>query len=169
MEILNNSAQLMQKMGLPFDSSTFSIVLLGALVYVAALWIALIVWTTRDVINRSNSLIFQVFIISLNIFFPLFGLIIYLIIRPTETLLQKYCQDLEYRTYIDSMDRCLCDFCNASIDKDYLFCPECDKQVKKKCSKCHKPFMTEWDLCPYCGVKSGHKTARKKAETPVKK
>lgn len=168
MEFLNYGLQTAKNMGTSFDSATFAMILQGGVLYLGALWIALIVWVTRDVINRSNSLVFQVIMISINIFIPIFGLIIYLIIRPTETLLQKYCQDLEYRAFIDSLDRCVCDFCQASIDKEYIYCPECSEQVKRKCTKCHKPYMIEAGICPYCGTKGTQKTQKKKAESRKK-
>lgn len=149
---------LMTDLSAGMDSSIISNVLKISIIYIGALWIALIVWVTRDVINRSNNIVFQVCIISLNIFFPIFGLLIYLIIRPTETLMSKYYQDLEYKTLLDfDGGREQCEKCQISLDKEYLFCPDCGLRVKKKCTKCRKPYSIEWALCPYCGVKSSSK------------
>ncbi len=79
-----------------FSSNAFSLFLQGLILYIAVLWIAIIVWVTRDVNNRSNSLFFQVFSILIVIFLtPLFGLLIYLILRPGKTLTEKYIEEMQ--------------------------------------------------------------------------
>lgn len=68
-----------------------------AIVYVGLLWLAIIIWVTRDSISRSSSLLFQTFAILLNIGIPILGVLLYLIIRPSQTLLERYYQDMEQR------------------------------------------------------------------------
>lgn len=144
------------------ENGTVSTILQFFVIYVAALWIALIIWVTRDVINRSNSLIFQVFSISINIILPIFGLLFYLIIRPTETLVEKLYQDLEYKILSEAETGTeSCQACDKLVDRSYLFCPECSTQLKKKCTKCHKPYNIEWTLCPFCGTKPSTRKRKK--------
>jgi len=78
------------------SGDTINYIIFGVLSYIALLWIAIILWVTKDITNRTNSLFFQIFSILLIIFLtPLFGLVIYLIIRPSRTLIEKYYEELE--------------------------------------------------------------------------
>lgn len=133
-----------------------NLILKIVLVYVAALWISMIIWITRDAINRSNNLLFQIFVIILNIVLPLFGLIIYLIIRPTKTLLERYYEDLEYRALVDNgEERENCQKCKIDLSKDYEYCPNCADKLRQTCLNCKKEYSKKWKNCPYCGVKFG--------------
>ena len=137
------------------------------LVYVAALWISLIIWITRDAINRSNNLLFQIFVIILNIILPVFGLVIYLIIRPTRTLLERYYEDLEYRALVDNgEEREVCQKCKIDLSSDYVYCPNCAEKLKQVCLNCKKEYSKKWKNCPYCGTKYGE---MKKEEKKKKK
>lgn len=78
------------------SSNVFTLALQGLIVYLAILWIAIIIWVTKDANNRSNSLLFQVFSILIVIFLtPLFGLLIYLILRPSKTLTERYIEEMQ--------------------------------------------------------------------------
>lgn len=78
------------------SSNIFTLALQGLIVYLAILWIAIIIWVTKDANNRSNSLLFQVFAILVVIFLtPLFGLLIYLILRPSKTLTERYIEEMQ--------------------------------------------------------------------------
>lgn len=137
------------------DYIELNFVLKLILFYFAALWVSLIIWVTRDAINRSNNLIFQIFVIILNIILPVFGLVIYLIIRPTKTLLEKYYEDLEYRALVDNGDQKeTCGKCKIEISREYEFCPGCGEKLRQACLACHKEFSKRWQICPYCGVKN---------------
>ena len=74
-------------------------------VYFAMLWISIIIWVTRDSISRSNSILFQVLSICLNIFFPILGIVLYLVIRPSKTKLDRYYEDLEHKLILNSIDQ----------------------------------------------------------------
>ncbi len=138
------------------DYFELTFILKVVLVYLAALWVSLIIWITRDAINRSNNLIFQIFVIILNIILPVFGLIIYLIIRPTRTLLERYYEDLEYRALVDNgEEREFCQKCKIDLSSDYKFCPNCAEKLRQACLGCKKEYSKKWKNCPYCGVKYG--------------
>ena len=49
----------------------------------------LVLFTTRDIISRTHSFIFQVFCILLVAVLPIVGFLTYLLIRPRETLSQR--------------------------------------------------------------------------------
>ena len=155
------------------DYIELNLILKVVLVYIAALWISMIIWITRDAINRSNNLLFQIFVIILNILLPLFGLIIYLIIRPTKTLLESYYEDLEYRALVDNgEEREVCQKCKIDLSKDYDYCPNCAEKLRQSCLNCKKEYSKKWKNCPYCGVKYGvikRKDENKKTENKKSK
>lgn len=79
------------------SSPSFQWVEVGLLAYGGLLWLAIIIWVTRDSIHRSRSLLFQTFAILLNLLIPLLGVLLYLIIRPSQTLLERYYHEMEQR------------------------------------------------------------------------
>jgi hypothetical protein len=85
-------------------SPSFKTLQLAVVVYAGLLWLSIIVWVTRDAINRSNSLFFQVFAILINIAFPVLGTLLYLIIRPGKTTLERYYEELEHRLILESIE-----------------------------------------------------------------
>jgi len=154
-------------------SSTFGTVQVVVLGYFALLWMAIIIWVTKDALQRSNSIIFQAFSILLSIIVPILGVLLYLIIRPSKTRMERYYEELE-RNMLEGGDnpteQNTCNKCLTPADKEYSFCPNCGEGLKKKCSNCKKSFPNVWSICPYCGneykdkanVKRGRK---KKAES----
>lgn len=152
------------------ESIEWNLILKIVLIYIAGLWISMIIWITRDAINRSNNLLFQIFVIILNILLPLFGLVIYLIIRPTKTLLERYYEDLEYRALVENgEEKEVCQKCKIDLSKDYKYCPNCAEKLRQTCLNCHKEFSKKWKNCPYCGVKYGQINQKNKEEKTDKK
>jgi RNA polymerase subunit RPABC4/transcription elongation factor Spt4 len=125
--------------------------------YFALLWLSLIIWVTKDVINRSNSLIFQSLSIILNTILPGFGLVIYLLIRPTQSLMDKYYDELEVKL---STSTFFCIKCNEILKKEYVYCPYCSTLNQTECKTCKKLSLITYTYCPYCG-----KDKKKEIET----
>lgn len=132
-----------------FASESFQVLGKFTILYLAALWVALIVWVTRDAIHRSSNVVFQIIAVLLNIFLPIFGLILYLIIRPEKTLLEKYHEDLEYRLLEGGDD--ICYACGTPVKEGFAFCPNCGEELNEKCPECKKESSRRWKICPYCG------------------
>lgn len=86
-------SELVSWMSHPDISRILIAILLG---YILLLWISLIVWTTKDIISRTNKVIYQLISITLVVILNIFGLLIYLGIRPSKTLIEKFFEDLEY-------------------------------------------------------------------------
>jgi len=140
----------------------FKLIALG---YIALLWISILIWVTRDALARSSSILFQAFSILLTIAIPIIGVLLYLIIRPSKTQMERYYEQLEAnvledeKTELEKVSRS-CDKCFTDVQEDYAFCPNCAFQLKKVCAHCKKTFPDKWSLCPYCGKEP------KKASTP---
>lgn len=84
-------------------SPSFKTVQLAVIVYIGLMWLSIIIWVTRDAIHRSDSLIFQVMAILINILFPILGILLYLIIRPGKTTTDRYYEELEHRLILESI------------------------------------------------------------------
>lgn len=153
------------------NSPTFGTLQIIVISYLGLLWLAIIIWVTRDSINRSKSIIFQTFSILINIAIPILGILLYLIIRPGKTNMERYYEELEHRMLIGDEDSgSTCENCMTVVDKDYAFCPKCGVKTKKTCIKCKKHFPSIWNICPYCGSKQDEeKTTEKQKIKKIKK
>jgi RNA polymerase subunit RPABC4/transcription elongation factor Spt4 len=129
------------------------------LIYVTFFWVALIIWSTRDIINRTNNIFFQIFAILLNTLLPIFGLVIYLLIRPNKTLLDKYYDELEIKAFIDNNN---CNKCSSVLKEEHCFCPQCGETIKTECIHCHQFSLLDYIFCPLCGDNKTKKKAVKK-------
>lgn len=86
------------------DSPSFQTLQLGLITYLGLLWLSIIIWVTRDAIHRSDSLIFQVIAILLNIIFPVLGVLLYLIIRPSKTSNERYYEEMEHKLIMEAIE-----------------------------------------------------------------
>jgi RNA polymerase subunit RPABC4/transcription elongation factor Spt4 len=125
--------------------------------YFVAFWFSLIVWTFRDVRSRSRDLFTQALGTLLVVPPPpldVAGLILYLILRPRETLSEAYERSLEEEVLLQGIeDVDVCPACKQLIDKEYMVCPQCYTQLKKQCPDCSRLVELSWTVCPYCGGK----------------
>lgn len=100
--------ELLSALGTIASSETLNWVFLGVLAYVGVLWIAVILWVTKDITNRSNSMTLQIVSISLVILLtPIFGLPLYILFRPSRTLMERYFEEVEQdmiEQYYDSVE-----------------------------------------------------------------
>ncbi len=87
------------------NAPSFKGLQLALIVYVGLLWLSVIIWVTRDSINRSESILFQAFSIIINISFPILGIFLYLIIRPGKTTTERYYEDLEHKLILEKIEK----------------------------------------------------------------
>ncbi|MBU1445876.1 hypothetical protein KKD70_01275, partial [Patescibacteria group bacterium] len=99
---MNNFAALIDWLSTPEISQ---MVLIFILTYLLFLWIAIVVWTTKDIISRTNNLALQIVSIALSVVMNVFGLLIYLAVRPSKTLIGKFFEDLEYEALVEEANR----------------------------------------------------------------
>ena len=132
-----------------FSSDSFIYLLYGLILYIALFWFALVIWVTKDIINRTNNILFQVFAILLVIGLNLPGLLIYLMLRPLQTLDDKYLDEIEMESF--EKESKMCRECKSELHKEFEFCPFCGKEIQTKCSHCEKRSDQEFEFCPLCG------------------
>lgn len=121
--------------------------------YLIATWFVLIVWTFRDIESRSKNVVTQVFSTLLAVFFWVPGVLLYMLLRPKETLDEAYQRSLEEEYLLQDLQELpLCPNCNHFIHDDWQICPHCNTQLRAPCDSCGQLVDLRWDICPYCGT-----------------
>lgn len=118
----------------------------------AALWFALIVWTYRDITTRTRSTIAQIAstLLAVLLFVP--GVVVYLLLRPRETLREQQDRAVEDEVLFRELDSGQqCSGCGGALRDDFVFCPRCGTQARDACTACRRLIELSWAVCPFCG------------------
>jgi RNA polymerase subunit RPABC4/transcription elongation factor Spt4 len=123
---------------------------LGA--YLVLLWAASVLWTYRDIHSRSEDVVVQVLAVSLALLLPFAGLLLHIILRPRQTLTEKYERTLE-EEYLrrDLEEKYVCPHCQRGIEPEFILCPHCHTALRRRCAACDRVVDLTWAICPYCG------------------
>lgn len=138
--------------------------------YLVALWFVLAVWTYRDIEARSKSVVTQVFSTLLVVLFYVPGVLLYMILRPKESLDEAFQRSLEEEYLLQDLEELpLCVSCQRYVEDDFLLCPHCHAQLREPCVACARLVDLRWAMCPYCGEVQGGKRAAEpeKVEEPA--
>lgn len=129
---------------------TIFLSIFGALL--AALWLSLIIWTFRDMRLRSRDPFAQILAALVVAALPGVGLLIYVILRPPETLAEAYERALEEEALLQEIEeRPACPGCSRTVEANWMLCPHCHTRLKKVCPDCNSLMELQWNLCPFCG------------------
>ncbi len=121
--------------------------------FLSALWLSLVIWTFRDMRLRSRDIFAQILAALLVAVLTVPGLVIYLILRPPQTLSETYEQSLEEEALLQEIEnKRVCPGCGRHANEDWIICPNCYTKLKKNCSNCGKLMDLPWNLCPYCAT-----------------
>ncbi len=121
--------------------------------FLAALWIALVIWTYRDIRARARDPLVQILSALLVAVLNLPGVLVYLILRPARTLEEEYQHTLEEENLLQALEELpLCPGCERRVKDDWQVCPNCHTKLKKECHHCHRLMELPWNICPYCGT-----------------
>jgi RNA polymerase subunit RPABC4/transcription elongation factor Spt4 len=120
--------------------------------FTAALWMALVIWTFRDMHLRSRDIFAQLLASLVVLIFGPLGMLIYLILRPQETLSEAYARTLEEEALLQdiSEEKPVCPECKHRIEPDFIICPACHAELRKACPHCGRLMLMRWGICPYC-------------------
>jgi hypothetical protein len=122
-------------------------------VVVTALHGGAVVWTFRDMRARSRDVLALIVAMLLVALIPLFGLIVYIMLRPRETLAEAYERSLEQEALLQAIEEPeTCAGCGQRVRPDYILCPTCHTRLKQPCATCGRPLHLHWSICPYCGA-----------------
>lgn len=138
--------------GSPENTAIIVGVVVGA--YLGALWLAALIWTVRDIRERSEDPFTQVVAFSIVFVFNLPGWVLYLVLRPPLTLADVYERQLEEEALRQELDdRLACPSCDREVQEEYVACPLCGTTLKTPCRACERPVSFSWVACPWCGAR----------------
>ncbi len=118
-----------------------------------ALWVSIVIWTYKDIKSRTRDILVQILAVAMVLFFNLPGLLLYVLIRPRETLAEAYERALEEEVLLQGIEeREICPGCGRKVQEDFVLCPYCHTKLKKVCRACGRLLHLGWEVCPYCGA-----------------
>ena len=128
--------------------------------YLIALWFVLVVWTYRDIESRSKNVITQIFSTLLVVLFWIPGVLLYMILRPKETLDSTFQRSLEEEYLLQDLEELpLCPSCERYVHDDFVLCPHCHTKLRDNCHACGRLVDLTWTVCPYCAADQGKEAA----------
>lgn len=130
-------------------------ILMGLAVYgvvvLVAFWLALIGWAYRDMRARSRDSMAQILVALMIAVLNIPGLLIYLLLRPRETLAEAYERSLEEEALLQEIEeKPTCPGCKQYVRAEWQACPYCHTRLKKPCITCGRMLELSWTLCPHC-------------------
>lgn len=133
----------------PEDLFLVAMIYVGAVL--AACWLAMIIWAYRDMRARSRDSLAQIIAALMVALLNLPGLLIYVFLRPRETLSEAYERSLEEEALLqDIEEKPTCPACGQRVKENWQACPACHTRLKKPCVNCGHVLELSWNLCPYC-------------------
>lgn len=135
------------------DISTFiTLLVIPMAAWATALWLGLVIWTFKDMRARSRDPFAQIMASFMVAVLMIPGWLIYLMLRPRESLAEAYERALEEEALLQEIEeRPACAGCSRPIKDDWIICPHCHTRLHKSCPECHHLLELQWNLCPYCG------------------
>src|SRR5258706_3805934 len=124
---------------------------------IASLWLGFVLWTYRDARARSRDGLATAAAALMVAVLGIFGLIIYLMLRPRETLAEAYERSLEEEALLQGIEeKPACPGCGRASNAHWQICPYCHTRLKKQCIQCGQLLDLPWNLCPYCAAVQGN-------------
>ena len=125
--------------------------------YVVLLWLACAYWAYRDLQSRTANpiapyLAAVVIILFTPILFP-FGLLLYRLVRPGETVAEANERALAEEAMLREIEaQPHCANCDRRVEADWLVCPTCRNQLRRVCPSCSRRVELDWTVCAWCGA-----------------
>jgi RNA polymerase subunit RPABC4/transcription elongation factor Spt4 len=133
-----------------------TLAVVAVVAYLVVMWIGALVWVYRDISARTRDPVTQTISILILVIFNLPGLLLYLILRPKDTLAERYDRQLEAEALMQELqDQPACPACRRRSEPDFLMCPYCRAALREPCSECGRALAFGWVACPYCGATRG--------------
>ena len=148
--------KLGEQIGQFFDSPLIRTTVQLIAVYVVLLWAATAYWAYRDLQTRTSNpvapyLAAALIILFTPVLFP-FGVIIYRIVRPSETVAEENERALaEEAMMVEIEAQPHCANCGRQVHEDWIICPTCRNRLRRVCPNCSRLVELDWSLCAWCG------------------
>src|SRR5687768_10534010 len=138
------------------DSPLVRLTIQAIAFYVVLLWAATAYWAYRDLQQRTSNPVAPYLAAALIILFTpvffLFGVIIYRILRPSETVAQANERALaEEAMMVEIESQPHCANCSRQVHEDWIICPTCRNRLRRVCPNCSRLVELDWSLCAWCG------------------
>ena len=118
--------------------------------FLFAFWIAMGIWTFNDIRSRSRDWLAILLACVLVLIFPIVGWVLYLMIRPKETLAEVYDRALEEEALLREIEETIaCGSCGVPAKEAWVYCPNCHAQLQHSCPSCGNLVRNEWEICVY--------------------
>ena len=120
--------------------------------FVVVFWLATAFWVYKDARRRIDDPWLVGMAALLGLVPPFLGPIVYLFLRPPDSIEERRDRDLENRALEERLaERDLrCPVCRGQVDASFLVCPVCTTRLKQACGSCGSPLEPIWQACPYC-------------------
>jgi RNA polymerase subunit RPABC4/transcription elongation factor Spt4 len=138
------------------ESEAFQIGVQALLIGVLMVWLACAFWAYRDMRLRTASAVWPyiaaAWVIILTPLLFLFGLLIYRIVRPKETIGEVNERALaEEAMLAEVQSRPHCANCMRPVHDEWIICPTCRNRLRRVCPNCEHLVELDWTLCAWCG------------------
>lgn len=125
----------------------------AVIIIVIIMYLLSIVWVIKDARHRGASAVMWGIIAII----PIAGLLAYCLLRPSLASEDQEALDMELALMRYQLgDYGNCPHCGYVIQKDFVACPHCHKQLRNVCTCCHKVLDADWTICPYCTTPVGN-------------
>ncbi len=152
--------QLLQTLGSEIqkflDSPVVRLSLQAVAFYFVLLWAATAYWAYRDLQTRTTNPVAPYLAAALIILFTpvffVFGVIVYRILRPGETVAEANERALaEEAMMVEIESQPHCANCSRQVHEDWIICPTCRNRLRRVCPNCSRLVELDWSLCAWCG------------------
>ncbi|MFN2201738.1 MAG: zinc ribbon domain-containing protein [Caldilineaceae bacterium] len=121
--------------------------------FVFAFWAAIGIWTFNDIRTRTRDWLAILLAVVLVLVFPIVGWLLYLMIRPKQTLADAFDRALEEEALLREIEETVaCTTCGIPVKTEWVYCPNCHSQLQHSCPNCGNLVRNEWEICVQCGV-----------------
>ncbi len=126
-------------------------------IYAVLLWLASAYWAYRDLQSRTANpiapyLAAVVIILFTPLLFP-FGLLLYRLVRPGETVAEANERSIAEEAMLHEIEaQPHCANCGRRVEADWLVCPTCRNQLRRICPACSRRVDLDWVVCAWCGA-----------------
>ena len=135
--------------GSPENTGLILALIVGA--YFVVLWLSAVVWTARDIHQRTPEPMAQLVFTLIVLIFNFPGLVVYRVLRPPLTLQEAEEHRLESSALLRELEQTPpCPRCGGEIAADYLACPRCALPLRLSCDTCERVLDPDWQICPWC-------------------